>query len=352
MRRTLFLLAVVVSLSMGAPVGAADDLIVSRFSDYLDSLRQQAGIPGLSVSLLRAGEADWEQGYGLRDIDRALPARPDTPSHLDSSTQLITTALVLRCVEDGRVSLDDKIGLYAPGSADPTATIRQLLSHTSGPPDRPVFAYNPGRLDPLAAAVASCTGMSFRATVADFLNRLAMIDSVPGADVLTAGAADGGITKGTLERFSAALDRLARPYAVDSKGRATASQYGSTTLTPGGGLIASARDMSRFDAALKSGVLVRPASLALAWTAPVDASGQRLPHGLGWFVQTYNGERIVWQFGVSDNASSSMIISIPGRGITLTLLANSQGLARPFSLAAGDVTVSPFARVFLSLFVR
>ena len=64
------------------------------------------------------------------------------------------------------------------------------------------------------------------------------------------------------------------------------------------------------------------------------------------------GERVVWQFGVSDNTSSSMIITVPARGLTLILLANSQGLARPFSLAAGDVMVSPFARLFLQVFVR
>ena len=34
------------------------------------------------------------------------------------------------------------------------------------------------------------------------------------------------------------------------------------------------------------------------------------------------------------------------------LLANSSGLARPFSLSEGDITVSPFARLFLSIFVR
>jgi hypothetical protein len=60
----------------------------------------------------------------------------------------------------------------------------------------------------------------------------------------------------------------------------------------------------------------------------------------------------VWQFGVGDNASSSLMLTVPGRGITLILLANSQGLTRPYPLAQGDVTVSPFARIFLSLFVR
>jgi len=47
-----------------------------------------------------------------------------------------------------------------------------------------------------------------------------------------------------------------------------------------------------------------------------------------------------------------MIIMLPRRGLTLILLANSQGLARPFPLSAGDVTVSPFARLFLSIFAR
>jgi hypothetical protein len=56
--------------------------------------------------------------------------------------------------------------------------------------------------------------------------------------------------------------------------------------------------------------------------------------------------------GVADNASSSLVVTVPGRGLTLILLANSQGLVRPYPLAQGDVTASPFARIFLSLFVR
>ena len=97
---------------------------------------------------------------------------------------------------------------------------------------------------------------------------------------------------------------------------------------------------------------MRPAALAFALTPPTGANRQPLPHAYGWFVQSYNGEPVVWQFGVSDNASSSMIVMLPRRGLTLILLANSQGLARPFPLSAGDVTVSPFARLFLSVFAR
>jgi CubicO group peptidase (beta-lactamase class C family) len=132
----------------------------------------------------------------------------------------------------------------------------------------------------------------------------------------------------------------------------TPSQYTATGLTPANGLVSTVRDIGRFDAALRRGAIVQPESLAAAWTPSLDRLGQRLPHGLGWFVQNYNAERIVWQFGVADNASSSIIITVPTRGITVVLLANSSGLARPFQLAAGDVMVSPFARLFLSIFVR
>ena len=37
---------------------------------------------------------------------------------------------------------------------------------------------------------------------------------------------------------------------------------------------------------------------------------------------------------------------------TLILLANSPGLTRSLNLSAGDIGVSPFARVFLGIFLR
>ena len=83
----------------------------------------------------------------------------------------------------------------------------------------------------------------------------------------------------------------------------------------------------------------------------VDRDGRRLPHGLGWFVQSYNGEMIVWQFGVSDNGVPVVWITVPGRGLTLILLETARA-GQPFNLAAGDVTVSPFARSFSRTFVR
>jgi CubicO group peptidase (beta-lactamase class C family) len=349
--RRLLLITIAVSLSAIALPQAADDLVLSRFSDYLDSLREQAGIPGLAATLVRP-EGTWERALGQTDLERSVTTRLDTPFHIDAATQVITAAVVLRCVEEGRLLLDDQIGHVVPNAPEPNATIRQLLSHTSGTPDNPVFSYRPERLDALAPAVTECTGRPFRAAIAEQLNRLSMIDSVPGPDVVNLGPLADGMTPALIAHYGDLIQRMARPYSNDARGRPIPSQYPATTLTPASGLISSGRDLASFDISLRRGALIRADSLTLAWTAPVDRNGVRLPHGLGWFVQTYNGERIVWQFGLGDNASSSMIVTVPGRAMTLILLANSQGLARPFSLAGGDVTVSPFAKLFLSLFLR
>jgi CubicO group peptidase (beta-lactamase class C family) len=349
------MLTIAVSLSAGVLLRAEDDLVASRFGDYLEALRGQAGIPGMAATLIRAGEPNWERAFGRQDVDRAIAARADTPFELDGTTQLITAGIILRCVEDGRLSLDDPVSKFAAPDAlppEPNATIRQILSHTTATDGGLVFSYRPERLDALAAAIAACTQGSFQHAFADLLARFAMVDSVPGSDIVTATPSTPGISAATFQRFSSVLTRLATPYAVSASGGATVSQYVATTLTPASGLISTVRDLAQFDAALKKGVLVRLETLALAWTPSVGGQGQLLPHGLGWFVQSYNGERVVWQFGVSDNASSSMVITIPRRGVTLILLANSQGLVRPFPLAAGDAAVSPFARVFLSFFVR
>jgi CubicO group peptidase (beta-lactamase class C family) len=350
--RRLLPVTIAAVLATGVFVHAADDLLLTRFGDYLNALRAQAGIPGLAAAIVGPSDVTWERVFGLQDIDKNIATRTDTPFQLDGTTETIVASLALRCASDGWLSLDDTVRKFNPDSPDAALTLRQLLTHTSPGSGGLSFSYRPDRLATLADAVARCTDSSFRYGVAGLFDRLAMIDSIPGSEVVHLTPPEEGFTQETLSRYSSVLTRLATPYAVDFRGRATTSTYTLSTLTPASGIISTLRDLEQFDLALKKGVLLRPEWIALAWTPPLDARGQRLPHGMGWFVQTYNNERIVWQFGVSDSASSSMIITIPSRGLTLFLLANSQGLVKPYPLAEGNVAVSPFARLFLSLFLR
>jgi CubicO group peptidase (beta-lactamase class C family) len=343
MHRRVLILTSAVSLALMTAV-RADDLVLVRFASYLESLRTQAAIPGLAASIVGSRAIMWERGFGRQNIERSVEVKVDTPFHLDGGTQIVTASLVLsRCVEEKGLSLDEPLA---------GATLRQLLSHTSRQPNGLVFAYGPPeRLDALAPVVAACTGESFRRSVADLLEQNAMFDSAPGPDSTTLRASDG-FDQTEIDRYKRVMDRLATGYTVNTQGTASTSSYAARTLTPWGGLITTVHDFAKFDLALKSGVVLRRAeSFSAAWTAPVGANGRPLPHGLGWFVQSYNGELVVWQFG-SGNASSSMVVMIPNRLLTLILLANSAGLTKGFNLAAGDVSVSPFAKAFLGTFLR
>ena len=75
-----------------------------------------------------------------------------------------------------------------------------------------------------------------------------------------------------------------------------------------------------------------------------------LPYGLGWFVQMYGTTKVIWHYGLWPQFSA-LYVKVPDRNLTLLLLANSDGLSNS-PLADGDVTVSPFARAFLGIFVR
>jgi CubicO group peptidase (beta-lactamase class C family) len=336
----------------GVALVHADDLVQSRFAEYLEALRVQAGIPGLAAAIVGPSSVLWEGALGQQDIDRNIATRLDTPFQFDGTTQAFVASLAVRCASDGWLSLDDKVSKYAPNSPDASATIGQLLTHTSMGANGLTFSYRPDRLGPVAAAVAGCTDSSFRWGVSALFDRLAMATSVPGADVVQLTAPAEAFTASALQRYSSVLRRLATPYAVDGRGRATVSSYVANTLTPASGMISTVQDLEQFDLGLKSGFVLQANWRTFAWTPPTDANGAALPHAYGWFVQNYNGGRLVWQFGVSDNASSSMILMVPQRGLTFIVAANSSGLVRPFNLAAGDVTVSPFAQLFLSVFVR
>jgi len=360
MKRFVLALTAALVVAFGASTRAADNLVLARFSDYLEALRLQAGIPGLAATIVATNETMWERGYGLQDVERGIATRTDAPFPVDGLMQTIVASLTLRCDETPWLSIDDPISKFVPAAPEPQSTLRMLMTHTSQGPGGLQFLYRMDRLAPLAPVLAECNDGSFRpavdgsfrAAVAKFFRRMAMIESVPGADVAALKPGDEGFDQPTLERYSALLLRQPVSYAVDGKGRATPSPSASSpTLAPSGGLLTSARDLAKFDLALKSGLLMSTSEAVDAWTTPRAANGLPLPHGIGWFVQTYNGEPIVWQFGESAT-SSSMLITAPRRGLTLILLANSSGLVRGLNLAAGDVTVSPFARVFLSLFAR
>ena len=62
------------------------------------------------------------------------------------------------------------------------------------------------------------------------------------------------------------------------------------------------------------------------------------------------GKKLVWHYGYWIG-NSSLIITVPGRDLTLVVLTNSDQLSAPFRLGSGDLMSSPVAREFVERFV-
>lgn len=342
------------TVAVGLPRATdAQNLAFSVFERYLESLRQQAGIPGLSAAVVQQRRIVWESGFGFQDLENSIAARPDTPYPIGDLTQTFSAVLLLQCVERGLLDLDSPVQRWAPLISEPGATVRLVLAHASDEDPRGRFKYDPARYATLTAVIDGCGDRPYRQALADeILDRLAMIDSVPGHDLGEATSAARELFEDlALDRYAAVLTRLAVPYKVDRRGRPARSEYPSKSIDAATGLVSTVRDLARYDATLDEEVLLLPETLDLAWTNTALGGGAPSPFGLGWFVQTYNGQKIVWHFGLSPDSFSSLIVKVPGRGVTLILLANSDGLSAPFPLADGDVTSSLFARMFLRLFI-
>lgn len=339
-------------LAAVAPV-SAQTTPHSLFERYLESLRMQAGIPGLTAAVVREDQVVWEGGFGYRDVENLLPAFPDTPFPVADLTQTLAATLLWQCVERGKLDLTDPIAGWTTLVPEPSVQVRHLLAHASEGAPGSTFKYAPSRFAALTPVVEACGEDAYRKQLAaDILDRFVMFDSVPGPDLATPTAAARALfDAGHLARYEATLSRLAVPYRVDKNGKASRSEYPEPAVDAATGVISTSRDLARFAAALTSGVVLEHDTLSVAWRNVVSTTGQPLPTGLGWFVQTYNGERVVWHFGAMANASSSLILHVPSRRLTLVLLANSDGLNTTGSLGSGDVTVSPFARLFLRLFL-
>ena len=341
------MIATLLTAAGAAQQKPAADLGNSAFEGYIELLRQQASIPALSGVLIQDHVIAWERGLGFANLESRIAARSDTPYAIGDLTEAFTSVLLLQCVEQRRLDLNEPVRAYGINLPERDATVRQVLSHTS----QGAFRYDAERFAQLTPVVEECARQPFRKAVAlQMIDRLGMAGSVPGRDVTRPGAVPGEMLDlAHLEHYRRVLANLAVPYKVDKRGHATRTELPSEGINAATGLVASARDLANFDLALDDGFLLREDSLQAAWSPAVTPGGAAAPTGLGWFVQNYRGTTVIWQFGIVDNAYSAMIVKVPARRATMILLANSDGLAIPFQLDAGDVTRSPFALVLLRM---
>jgi CubicO group peptidase (beta-lactamase class C family) len=128
-------------------IGAADPRFDAARAKIM-LLIQKDELPSVSVAVAQHGKIIWEQGFGWADRERLQPATSDTMYSLASISKPFTATAVLELVQKGKINFDAPANNYL-GDAKLTglagdasgATIRRILSHTSGLPLHWQFFY-------------------------------------------------------------------------------------------------------------------------------------------------------------------------------------------------------------------
>lgn len=313
-------------------------------------------IPGASVAIIQDGKVVKESSYGVANVEFSVPVTNQTLFTLASTTKEFTAVAIMTLVEEGKLSLDKSVRDYLPElpAAWAPVTIRHCLSHTSGLPDgdapdnvnvlplagtqaelmkllvtKPVgvpgekMVYNQTEFMLLADIIARVSGEPYKAYIEDKLLKPLGITSMRWGDgwqVIPQRASLYTALEPTADRSKLQLDEKGEPVESKSGIHAFGSKVVPEWLMPAAGLNGNIEAMSRWEAALWSGKVIKPATLLMMGTPYKLHDGTAGGFGLAFVPYPLEG-----QPGISSGGGAAVwITTLPERHLTAIVLTNLQ----------------------------
>jgi CubicO group peptidase (beta-lactamase class C family) len=112
------------------------DADVARIREAVREAVAEHHLPGIAVGVVIGDELVYQEGFGYADIESKRPQDPALRQRIGSITKTMTALCAMALVDEGRLSLDDRLVDRLPdvtfhGPAE-EITLRHLLTHTSG----------------------------------------------------------------------------------------------------------------------------------------------------------------------------------------------------------------------------
>src|SRR5688572_27367073 len=115
----------------------------------------------MSAAIIKDQKVLWAKGFGFADLEKKIPATPDTLYHLASITKTFGATLIMQLVEQGKLSLDEPISRYSPDFKDDSVNIKHLITHTAKGTPGERFQYDGNNFDHLDRVIEKKTGKQF-----------------------------------------------------------------------------------------------------------------------------------------------------------------------------------------------
>lgn len=340
-------------VAAGDPAATASSSDLGKQLDALVAARFPTGKPGVAVLVIKQGQVVLRAGYGSGDLAQARPISPDQVFRIGSLTKQFTAAAIMLLVEQGKLSLNDRVTRFLPQLPEHGITIEHLLTHTSGivnftskrgfgamvntdmtvdamidtfshdPLDFPPgtnFNYSNSGYFLLGAVIEKVSGQSYAHFIHEHIFMpLQMKHAVYGDAVLAGMVRTLGYTDEDGHAVPAAPISLTIPFAA-------------------GALSASVDDLLLWEMAMREGRLLKPSSWQRLLTPYTRTDGSVNPYAYGWFVEKLRGKPVQSHTG-GINGFASMSLRMPEQGVYVAVLSNEDELmpavyALTFRLAA------------------
>jgi len=314
----------------------------AEIEQAVSSFMSANSVPGIGAAVVVEGEPVWSGGFGMSDMEDSAPATSSTLFRLGSISKPITATAFLQLWERGKLDLDAPVQKYCPAfpQKEWPITSRQLLGHLGGirhynsdgkgdiPEDSArhfssmeeslqIFAADPLVAKPGAKFNYSTYGYTLLGCVLEGAASQKYVDYVRENIFKPAGMAQT-----QADDFFSIIPHRTRWYHKDKSGIVhNAGVLDSSYKIPGGGLISSADDMARFEAAILADKLLQRATRDLMWTSLKTTDGKSTAYGLGWGLDEKLGVHVIGHTGGQQGTDTAMFL-VPDQRAGVVVLAN------------------------------
>ena len=279
-----------------------------KLDDYVKAEMLKQHIPGLSLAVIKEGKIVKLEGYGLTNIELNVPVKPETAFNIGSLSKQLIAAGIMIMIQDGRLSLDDKLSKFLEGPPDTwkDITIRHLLTHTSGLV-REAPGFDPLKIQPDADVIKSAYPLPLRFapgekweysnlgyfSLAEIIRK---VSGKPWPDYLKEHLfLPLGMNVTRTTTVTEIIQNRASGYVWKNNKFENAGSF--VALRPSGAFISNVLDLAKWDAALYAGTILGPSARAQMWSPVKLNNGGTHPYGFGWELTTVADHKLVHHGG-------------------------------------------------------
>lgn len=299
---------------------------------YIKSEMRRQNIPGLSLAVVKEGKVIKAKGYGLANVETNVPVTTETVFKIGSVSKPIIAEGIMLLVEEGKISLDDKINKYLEGTPESWKdnTVKHFLTHSSGI-IREAPGFDPAKIQPDAAVIKTAYDAPLRFTPGEkyeycnvcyfsLAEIIRQVSGKPWGDFLAERIfKPSGMSATRTTTFGEIVPNRANAYSFQDGKLQNAEVY--LALRPSGAFLSTVSDLAKWEVTLCSSKSLKPETRALMWTPFKFNNGTNSVYGLGWLTDEVKGRKRVHHGGTLNGFKSEFARFVDDK-ITVVVLAN------------------------------